>query len=110
MKAGPFSRAETKHLFALLERIRSEDGKRQVRHGDFAAESHRGISVGMDRGGVWISGEVSAAGRGFWRVGAVLPGLKTESDGGSAQWAISKMAHHLSPCNAAKLHFVPYHL
>lgn len=43
----------------MLERMQSEDGKRQVRRVDFAAESHRWISVVTERVAFGLRGQIS---------------------------------------------------
>ena len=96
--------------FAMQGRIWGEDGKRQVQHGDSTSESHRGIFVGMDRVAFGFRRQFPRLEEGSGRVGALIRGLKTESDGDSVQGVISKMVHHLSPYNDTELHAVLYHL
>ena len=88
MRARPFSRTENKHLFAMLDGMHSEEGKRQVRHVEFAAERLRAISVVTDRVAFGLRGQFPRLEEGSGRLGAVLRGRKTESDGGSAQWVM----------------------
>jgi hypothetical protein len=73
--------AETKQLFAMLEGMQREDGKRQVRHGDFAAESGRVIFVGMDRVVFGFQGQFPRLeeGSGSWVLFCADGKLKTEN-------------------------------